>query len=438
MYAYSSLGELAGWFIGWNLTLEYSFAAAAIAGTWSTSMASFFKNLNVNFPKWLYFVETNTGNVFQINLLGFLLVLLVGIFVMRGLKSGSGFTVFITCLNLGIIVFIIVAGAVFVKSENITSNFVPFGFDGIIQGTTFMFFAFVGFDTVCTLTADAKNAKRDIPIAVIATIGTATILYVAVGFVLNGMVPYYEISKESPLASAFVSVEAGWASHIVSICALTTMFATLFACLLGQPKIFASMALDGLLPKNFATMTKAGIPVGSTIFTIILTALLTLCINVDSLMDMTSVGTLFGFASISAGLMVLRFQGHPSLGLIGPLVVLVLFIGSLGTSFLVVYGVHMGIYISAALVFVLCPFLLLNFFFFKFKSDLVCKTPNGFVCPLMPILPCFSIIANNYVLCELSITSIIQFLIWTAIGFALYFAFGIRKSELRKEEADIE
>lgn len=314
--------------------------------------------------------------------------------------------------------------------------FVVAGSSGIFTGAISMFFSFLGFDTVSTLSADAKNPKRDVPIAVIGTALTAIILYVLTGFVITGMVNYSEISEDGPLAQAFVTVGAKWASYIVGFCALTTMLATIFACIVGQPKIFSAMAKDGLLPPIFAKEDANGTPVISVLLTTFLVSIFA-CFFQETLGDMISFGCLIGFSVICAGLLILRFK-NSSLNVKGPLAVWTMFLGAIITSATIRFTDHFAYGLVAGLVCVLCPFLALCYFFF-FQQHLLVARPSGFVVPLMPILPSLAIFMNVFVASKVSEESFYQFLFWTFLGLVLYFTYGIRHSELgSKEQQDTE
>lgn len=205
-------------------------------GVWADNLAF----LTKWFPEWMYRIDlsstVNGGHAqFRLNLLAGLIVMFLTGIALFGMKSGTKANNLITTLNISVIVFIIATGLYNFKPANIDNFFVK-GFSGVVKGAETMFFSYIGFDTICTLSAEAKRPKRDIPIAVLSTIFTATILYIGAGLSITGMVSYTSIDLDAPLIKAFESVELKWAGDLVGICAITCMTATLFACLLGQPR----------------------------------------------------------------------------------------------------------------------------------------------------------------------------------------------------------
>ena len=441
-YFYTMLGEFLGWSIGWNLTLEYAFAAAAIAGGWTGYFVGLMEDsFGWNLPKWMYSISlTGTENsVFRINLLAALIVLIVGVIVSRGVKFGALFTNMITAVNIGIILFIVVLGSFSIKASN-WAPFVPLGVQGISQGSGEMFFSFIGYDTISSLAAESMNPGRDLPIAVLLTVGTATTLYMAMGLVLTGMVKYTSLDLSNPLAEAFIANGYSWAAIIVSICALFTMAATIFACLTGQPKIFQAISKDGLMPKFFAREDRNGTPIGGVIFTVILTALVAGLMDVDvGLIDMISFGTLLGMSALCSGLLVVRFEQHRPVYKLGTLLTIIYFIGCIASS--VAFVLETNIFFSPIVgtVTMFLPFLGLSYLFIRHREQLASNS-QAFSCPLMPIIPCLAIAANTFFMIRMKDVWIafIQFAVWTTIGTAFYFSYGRGHSHLKLDQHDPE
>lgn len=430
-YFYTMMGEFLGWFIGWNLTLEYAFAAAAIAGGWTNYLVSLCAQVGWTVPKALYNIPLTTAadSVFRINILAAVVVLIMGAIVSRGLKFGAIFTNIITGLNIGIILFILAVGSFHVKTEN-WNNFVPFGWTGVFQGSGKMFFSYIGYDTISSLAGEAINPGRDLPISILLTVGTASTLYVGVGLVLTGMQNYLSLDESSPLASAFVAVGAPWASYIVAICALFTMAATMFACLMGMPKIFQAISKDGLLPRMFAREDKLGTPIGGVAFTALLTAALAMFLDVDSgLIDMITLGTLLGMSMLCAGLMVVRFEQHPPVYKTGTALAVTYFFGAIISTLVWMNYEMLAPYV--AIVTMGLPFLGLAYLFIRYSGELA-STSLAFACPLMPIIPCIAIAANSFMMLQMEYMTLglSQFAIWTAIGLFIYFIYGISHSQL--------
>lgn len=456
-YFYTMLGEFLGWFIGWNLTLEYSFAAAIIAGGWTQYLSQLMEQIGWKIPRFLYFIPVlerlglavsneHSGQdpqliedqtIFRINILAAIVTLLLGVIVSRGMKFGTTLTNVITMVNIGIILFILVVGSFYMSKGDPMANWSPFfhnGWTGVFQGTGEMFFSYIGYDTVSTLAGEATNPARDMPIAVFLTVGTATLLYMGVGLVLTGMQKYTTLNTRSPLAMAFSASGAPWASYVVSFCALFTMLATLFACLMGQPKIFQVIAKDGLLPRRFARENRHGVAIGSVAFTTVLTAVLVLFINCKTaLVEMVSFGTLLGMSMLCAGLLVVRFSQNKAVQVPGTILTVVYFIGCV-VSTLCFKHWHGAVYYVAAVTMGL-PFLGLAYFFVCHGQSLA-STSAAFSCPLMPILPCVAIAANSFFMLEMEQAglSCLEFAIWTVLGLAIYFGYGLWHSHLNDDE----
>jgi APA family basic amino acid/polyamine antiporter len=426
VYAYTSLGELIGWFIGWSLTLEYSISAAAIASSWGSYIVALFDAFNVVVPKVLYQVETR-WDFCKINVLALLIVLFVTAIILAGLKSSAWFTNIITVLNISAIILVIVAGCFYVNKEN-WSVFFPGGASGVMGGAAQIFFSYIGFDTVCTLTSEARRARRDIPIAVISTVVLATVLYMCVGLVLTGMVNYKNIDIDAPLAKAFLMNGNYWATKVISICSVTTMTATMLACLLGQPRIFYSMAQDGLMPLIFTRLVN-NTPMAGVILSCFIAGVLGLLFNIDALSQMVSLGTLLAFSVVCGGLMTLRVRNCYTMRRFGPLTILYLGIGSLVTWLVLRFTTALYIVIPIAVIGILIPNIILLYIFIKYSADLR-QTTAGFVCPLVPILPSVAIMFNTYLMMQLNGVAYISFVVWAVIGIIIYFIYGMRHSVL--------
>jgi APA family basic amino acid/polyamine antiporter len=238
----------------------------------------------------------------------------------------------VTLINVSIILFILVVGSFFITTNN-WRPFMPYGMGGVFSGSGEMFFSFIGYDGISSLAGEALNPGRDLPIAVFITITTVTLLYMGVGLVLTGMQTYLTLNEDSPLITAFVSVGATWASYVVAICALFTMATTIFTCLVGQPKIFQAIAKDGLLPPLLAKEDQRGTPIGSVVFTTLLTAAIAMLLDVNSgLIDMVNFGILLAMSMLCTGLLLVRLEQHEPIMFLGNCLTYVYFLGCIAST----------------------------------------------------------------------------------------------------------
>lgn len=429
-YFYTLMGEFWGWFIGWNLTLEYGFAAALISEGWTSYLVSLLESFGLRVPAWTYAITPFGGDsLFRVNLIAGLIILLLGAVVSRGARFGTVLTNTITVVNLCTILLVIATGSFFVKPAN-WKPFLP-SLTGVFNGGSRMFFSFIGYDTVSTLAAEAVNPSRDIPISILLTVAVATGLYVLVGLVITGMVPYSQLDDKNPLTQAFVAVGASWAYYLIAVLALLMMAATMFACLVGQPKIFQAIAKDGLMPSAFAKENSMGTPIFSVTVSTLMLALVAAFINGDSIADLVTFGTLFAMSTLCAGVLIVRFKQVPEIRTKGCFATVSYMIGALITCCLY-QKVSLSILTPIFLVSVVGPFLALTYYFIWFSSQLTSKS-SSFSCPAMPIIPCIAIFSNSFtmMMTPTPISHVMgQFAVWTLLGFSIYFFYGIKNSHL--------
>ena len=434
--------------IGWCLTLEYAISASATARSWSGSFVQALQGFGVKTPPML---DSYPISVFSFSPLAAVIVLLCALVLLIGARESSTFNVIMTVFNIGIILFVIVLGSIFVDTAN-WKPFTPFGFRAVFVGTGKVFFAYIGFDAVTTLAGEVKNPKRDMPIGVVGTLFIATILYVAAVMVLTGMVPLALINKDAPLAAAFHTVGASWAAHVVAIGSITTLTATTLTSLMGQPRIFFQMAADGLLFKFMLKLTKNKTPYVATIITAVLAAILAAFLNLDVLSDMISIGTLLAFTMVCGGIIVLRFtpdgttsgsrvwSQNDSYGIVwgrfpflervarisARYLVLNIFVwGLVSFAFAIMYRQEVNPYFYILLLPLgLVPFTLLH----TINAQSVPKT---FVCPLVPLVPLIGMFVNIFILSQKEASGVIYFCIWLLLGVIIYFSYGFWHSKLR-------
>ncbi len=312
-YAYATLGELMGWIIGWDLCLEYAVGATTVAVGWSGYVVSFLgKQLGIHIPA----MWCNGPPVGVANLPAVAIVLAVTTLLVIGVKESANFTSAIVVVKVLVVIAFIVACAGFVKSSNWvpfvpenTGVFGHFGWSGVLRGAGVVFFAYIGFDAVSTTAQEAKNPQRDMPIGILASLFVCTILYILVALVITGIVSYTTLNVPDPIAVGIDAVGLGWLSAIVKLGAILGLTSVILVMMLGQPRIFFSMARDGLLPPVFASVHKRfRTPHVTTILTGVLVAVTAAFLPITVLGELTSIGTLFAFALVCAGVPILRLK----------------------------------------------------------------------------------------------------------------------------------
>jgi basic amino acid/polyamine antiporter, APA family len=343
-YSYATLGELVAWIIGWDLILEYAVGNIAVAVSWSGYFQELMRGFGLAVPTWLgtdyrsaaqatrdvasavaahadvtalgpavtraaqAFAEAPhvLGIPIIFNLPACLIVTLITWVLVRGIRESAGLNTAMVALKLCVIAFFIIVGSVYVKPANWTP-FAPNGFKGISSAAAIIFFAFIGFDAVSTAAEETKNPQRDMPIGMIASLVICTIIYVVVAMVLTGLLPWKQLGTAEPLATAFSALGMNWAALIISLGAVFATTSVLVVFQLGQPRIFFSMARDGLLPQWAARVhPKYRTPHITTIITGVFVAVFASCLNINEVVELSNIGTLFAFVLVAIGIVVLR------------------------------------------------------------------------------------------------------------------------------------
>jgi APA family basic amino acid/polyamine antiporter len=417
-YAYTTLGELFAWIIGWDLVLEYAVGASTVANGWSGYFQKVLKGVGLHFPEalgkapleWNHSAAwgdpaswvTLTGS--YVNLPAVIIVIIITAILVKGISESAGFNALMVFIKVGAVLFVVLVGAFFVNPANWTETvsdgrggFAPYGWGGfsffgfenltigervegrpvgMLAGAALIFFAYIGFDSVSTHAEEARNPQKDVPIGIIASLVICTILYVAVVAVLTGMVPYYKIDPNAGVSSAFAERGLKWAEFIIASAGVAGITSVLLVMMLSGPRVFLAMARDGLVPKRFfadihptfRTPWKSTIAIG--VFVAILAGLL----PINALLELTNIGTLFAFVVVCAAVLVMRR--------INP------------------------------------------------------EAHRPFRCPLVPVIPILGILLCLMLMMSLPVGNWLRLIGWMAIGLVIYFTYSRHHSTLGHELKD--
>ena len=385
-YGYATLGELLAWIIGWDLILEYLFSASTVAVGWSGYVVAFLERLGVHLPAALtqapYTVEgaadlVSTGAVFNVPAAA--LVLLLTALLVVGIRESASVNNLIVYVKIAVVILVIAFGSTYVDPAN-WSPFIPersgdkYGWEGILAGAGVIFFAYIGFDAVSTAAQEAKNPQRDLPIGILGSLAVCTVLYILMALVMTGMASYKELDVPHPVDVAVTKAgpALSWLAMIVDIGAIAGLGSVVLVMLMAQPRIFYTMSHDGLLPPAFGRVhPRYRTPHVSTMITGVIAALIAGLFPIGLLGHMVSIGTLFAFVIVCAGVLVLR------------------------------------------------------------RTDP--NAPRVFRTPGVPWVPVLGIVTCGAMMASLSLDTWLRLAIWMAIGLAIYFGYGKKHSRLSKE-----
>lgn len=456
-YAYVSFGELFAWVIGWALLMEYSIGNIYVAFSWSGYFTNLLDGAGVHMPEWLTinyrsasaaFRDGIKGEGFQawvnapkigslrviFDLPAFMINVLITWLVYIGVNESRKVSNFMVLLKLFIIVVVIATGAYYIDIDNWTP-FMPNGFGGVMGGAAAVFFAYIGFDAVSTLAEESKNPMRDLPKGMMYSLLICTVVYVLLALVLTGMVSYNALDVSDPLAEVFKLKGVKWMLYFVSIAAVVAMTSVILVFQLGQPRIWMSMARDGLLPKRFAKIhPKYKTPGFSTIMTGTVVGIPIFFTDETFVLDFTSIGTLFAFVLVCGGVLLLpkaekvegvkqRFRlPHINGKWIVPAIVVAAFAlllndNSTYTEELFQFNTTN---LSAKLpmwIFLLLCLIMATMSFLR----------NLSLIPVLGVLSCC------YLLTGMAPSNWLWFGVWLLIGLVVYLLYGFRKSKLARQ-----
>jgi APA family basic amino acid/polyamine antiporter len=464
-YSYVSFGEIFAWIIGWDLLMEYAIGNIAVAISWSQYFVRVLAGFNAHIPEWMtmdYFTAhhgfndaaaalskgtsfnaldptlQNTYNAWQhapllgnfrliIDIPAFCIVALITYIVYVGIRESRTANNIMVLIKLAVILLVIIAGAFYVNPGNWTP-FMPNGFNGVMSGVSAVFFAYIGFDAISTTAEECKNPQRDLPKAMFYTLFICTGLYIVLVLVLTGMTNYTKLNVADPLAFVFHNQQSRLSNAlagIISISAIIVIASVLLVYQLGQPRIWMSMSRDGLLPPIFARIhRKFKTPSFSTILTGLVVGIPALFLNLDVVIALTSIGTLFAFVLVCGGVLILERQpNRPESKFKVPyfngkyLVPLVLLIAMI-LIYIKLPGYYEGLFKKEGLP-------MLVFFIVAIVVSVYTFLKNFSLIPVLGLLSCF------YLMAQESHTNWYRFLIWLVVGLVIYFSYGRWNSKLR-------
>jgi len=342
-YSYATMGELVAWIIGWDLIIEYAIGNVAVAISWAEYFHKLLLNLGIAFPHWLaadyrsamILSSENPAEYAQLfgsapvvfgipiifNFLAFAIVAFLTMVLVWGIRESANFNAGMVAVKILVLLFFVGVALYFVPPSQMTANWRPFqpqGWSGTFAGAALVFFAYIGFDAVSTVAEETKNPARDLPIGIIGSLIVCTIFYIVVAAVFTGLVPFPELQKVSSSGQAEALTMAldyvaptgiTWPQTIVAFGSVVAHTAVLLVFQLGQPRIFMSMARDGLLPSVFASIhPKFKTPHVTTILTGIFVGGIAAFANIESMLNLTNIGTLFAFLLVCIGIPILRHK----------------------------------------------------------------------------------------------------------------------------------
>jgi len=476
-YAYVTCGELVAFLIGWAIILAYGLAIAVVGRGWSSYLVALFDTVKVKVPSWIYAIPASyQPYIDNFDPLSAVVILIITVYLLFGIKQSTWLNNVVTAISLFVVLFVIALGAFYIDPLN-WIPFTPYGINGIFNGASVVFFAYIGFDCVANCSEECKNPHRDLPLGIVGSLVIVTALYCSVALVVTGMESYLEIDTGAPLAKAFDKQGLGWASIIISVGALAGLTTTILTSHVALSRIIFSIARDGLLPRLFANLhPENNTPTQATILVGILTALLAFFFDIDALAELVSAGTLVSFLFVCLAIPILRMGEcleniHFKNNSTNEKPFKLLFYSLLGAFCIACTAagvvqvnqdrIEYGSWILLAIcwdivvplgVMIICYFWYLNNISnvqtnwygalqkqtrtYVIDGQAIVEELNErmpFRCPFVPLIPLLGVAVNIWMICNLSTDTFIGFSAWIFIGMLCYFLYGMSHSELRNQ-----
>lgn len=390
-YSYATMGEFLAWIIGWDLVLEYAVGAATVGISWSRYLVKFFEGFNVYLPHNLT-VGPWDGGIINLPAVG--IIVLMSLLLMKGTKESATVNSIIVILKVSVVLVFIILGWQYINLDNLDPYLIPatepghesffeHGWGGIIRAAAIVFFAYIGFDAVSTAAQEAKNPKKDMPIGILGSLAICTVLYILFAHVLTGVTSYHNFSGQdgiapvalaiekmgTPNAAGIIQADYPWLNRAILVAILGGYSSVILVMLMGQSRVFYSMSKDGLIPKIFSTVNpKTQTPAKSNMLFMVFVSLFAAFVPARVVGEMTSIGTLFAFILVCAGIWVMR-KKMPEL-------------------------------------------------------------PRSFKTPFVPLVPILGILTCLFMMAFLPPDTWIRLILWMLIGLDIYLVYGAKNSHL--------
>ncbi len=469
-YSYVAFGELFAWIIGWALIMEYAIGNIVVAISWSGYFSSLLEHIHIPFlgfpdgihlPAWTGIDYFSAKRAYEASLItdsdpalitqeGYLawisapaiaglkvivdfpaliINVLITWLVYRGIRESRNASNLMVVIKIIVVIMVICLGAGYVETDN-WKDFMPNGIGGVLAGVSAVFFAYIGFDAISTTAEECHNPQRDLPRGMMYSIIICTVLYILIALVLTGMVSYTELNVDDPLAFVFSRIGLTWISGIIAVSAVVAMASVMLVFQLGQPRIWMSMSRDGLLPKKFAEVhPRYGTPGFATIVTGLLVGIPIFFIDMNTVVDLCSIGTLFAFILVCGGVLMLHEQQ------------------GIQRKFRVPYLNGQFIIPLMLIIFISAIYLYKREWFEQYSNPIT--NPEGIPMLIffltfsilsvlsftkkLSMIPVLGILTCTYLMAQIQLRNWIGFIIWLAAGLVIYFSYSYKNSRLNSQ-----